>query len=1276
MSFFELEPSDITSLNDADLRELVGRLCEAELVREKLSPSCVYWGGEQEAPDGGLDVRVSSSSALTHLGFIKSKNTGFQVKKHSMGKAACKKEMMDKGGLKPVIANLIDKGGAYIIVSGRDDCTDKMLDQRIEGMKSALVGYPNKEKLNVDFYGRDRLAAWLRQFPGVALWARSRLGKQLSGWKPFGHWSGVLSENEDEFLLGDHPCVIDSNSENKTPVTISEGIRLVRERLIKKSSAVRIIGLSGVGKTRFAQALFEEKVGESPLSKTNVIYADLGDDLTPSASELLSYLIANNLQGYVVLDNCPDETHKKIQKELKLSEANLSLLTIEYDISEDRPEETEVIEIRPSGEELVSRLVQKKFPLLEHVNAHKISEFSGGNARLAIALASRVGADETLINFSDDELFERLFNQRKGANDNLLESAEILSLVYSFNVSTEKYNNELAVLSSLSEISRRTLGRDIAELMRRQIVQKRGDWRAVLPHASANRLAKRALESLQPEEINSELLKENNLRLLKSCAHRLGYLHDFEPAKELALTWLQPNGPFSDITFCKGETLEALKYVAPVFPGVVLTAIEKSSNVAGFCSRENPNYSFFVKLLVKIAYEEKYFIRSAEILLRFAEKEESDQMHNSTISELSSLFTLYLSGTLASPEVRRSFVSKLLNSGAKKHFEISKKIFQSAFQASGWTALGGFDFGARKRSYGWVPKTQLDESDWFNGFLNLLITMFESEDAERSAWAKSIVKNHFQQLWQYDGCHELLEQIVIKHTSDRPWVDIWISIKETIYYIELDDDDCDIELLIRLKNLEVLTAPKSSDLSSQIEAYVLKNKSIHIGIQSKNYSACEKEISEKVVKLGELVALNLDFLESCSHKLFEKYTDSLGDFGKGLAKGSLNKLLLFDDLVHLMQQEKIKEISPILFFGFISGVHEEDPVLSRQIQESVLDVPELKPHFADILAATPIEPWGIKKLIELAQNAELEPYRFERASRLRSGINDDDFSELLLAVNQLDDGIFTAIEMLMMRSLMNKNEGYKPSERLKLIGRRMIIKTFEMERSDFNRIKNYDFDRFIKICLSEPVPENEIAEIVDVFCSRVESGRLYGFELQSFTSLLTEQYPECVFDRVYKNVEDNHLPYLLFRENLDHPASIVNSIQFDRLEKWCNGNIEKIKLVVSALTVFEPKQKESSRLNDGHPRVLSKHVKKFLDVSNKKIEIVEHVYKNISPESWSESRASVLESRSKAFSELLEYPDSKVNQFVLQKLEELQKSIRSEREYEASRNTEYEQRFE
>lgn len=155
------------------------------------------------------------------------------------------------------------------------------IEERLNGMKDAVGPLYDKKDLLLDFYGRDRLLNWLRRHPSAALWVRSRLGKPLAGWMPYGRWAATPLGQDDEFLVDDHPCVTDANSSSKKPISASEGIQLTRDRLRKLGGTVRITGLSGVGKARFAQALFEAGVGSEALPASDVIYADLGNDLTP-----------------------------------------------------------------------------------------------------------------------------------------------------------------------------------------------------------------------------------------------------------------------------------------------------------------------------------------------------------------------------------------------------------------------------------------------------------------------------------------------------------------------------------------------------------------------------------------------------------------------------------------------------------------------------------------------------------------------------------------------------------------------------------------------------------------------------------------------------------------------------------------------------------------------------------------------------------------------------------------------------------------------------------
>jgi len=185
----ELTGTQIAKLDDKELRELVFRLCEAELRQNNQPVASVTAGGNQTAPDGGIDVRVELA-VPARLDFIPRSQTGFQVKCEDMPAAKIKKEMCPGGKLRPSILQLIEAKGAYIIVSSKGSVADGPLLKRIEVMRAAIKNAPNTEAAHLDFYDRERLATWVRSYPGVAMWIRERIDDQLSGWKGYGNWTG------------------------------------------------------------------------------------------------------------------------------------------------------------------------------------------------------------------------------------------------------------------------------------------------------------------------------------------------------------------------------------------------------------------------------------------------------------------------------------------------------------------------------------------------------------------------------------------------------------------------------------------------------------------------------------------------------------------------------------------------------------------------------------------------------------------------------------------------------------------------------------------------------------------------------------------------------------------------------------------------------------------------------------------------------------------------------------------------------------------------------
>jgi hypothetical protein len=143
---FEVTSDDIRSLNDTDLRALIGLLAEAEMRQSNLPASAVTWGGNQTAKDGGLDVHVALPSGTTTDGFVPKAETGFQVKTPDMPRNEILKEMKPNGVIRPVLQDLANAGGAYIIVSSAASTSKLALDYRKMAMREAVIGMPNADK--------------------------------------------------------------------------------------------------------------------------------------------------------------------------------------------------------------------------------------------------------------------------------------------------------------------------------------------------------------------------------------------------------------------------------------------------------------------------------------------------------------------------------------------------------------------------------------------------------------------------------------------------------------------------------------------------------------------------------------------------------------------------------------------------------------------------------------------------------------------------------------------------------------------------------------------------------------------------------------------------------------------------------------------------------------------------------------------------------------------------------------------------------------------------
>jgi hypothetical protein len=422
---FEVTGDDIAALNDTDLRALIALLAEAEVRQRSLPASAVTWSGNQTANDGGLDVHVALPSDTMIHGFLPRAETGFQVKKPDMRRSEILKEMKPDGLIRPVLQDLADVGGAYIIVSSAASSSKLALDNRKMAMREAVTGIPNADKLTLDFFDRSRVATWVRGHAGMVAWVREKIGRAYPHWRPYGSWTVLPSGADPTFLLDDTARIKTSDKDEGDGSTVAAGIDKIRDCLRTSGRVVRLVGLSGVGKTRLVEALFDAKVGPDSLNPALAIYTNVAEGPDPSPRGLASDLIAARNRAILVIDNCPPSTHRQLSEIVRAAASTVSVITVEYDIREDQPEGTDVFSLETSSLPLIEKLVRNRYPNISQVDAHTIADYSGGNARIALK-------DETVTGLAEAELFERVFEQRHGYDAGLLAIAQACSLVYSF----------------------------------------------------------------------------------------------------------------------------------------------------------------------------------------------------------------------------------------------------------------------------------------------------------------------------------------------------------------------------------------------------------------------------------------------------------------------------------------------------------------------------------------------------------------------------------------------------------------------------------------------------------------------------------------------------------------------------------------------------------------------------------------------------------------------------------------------------------------------------
>lgn len=1256
MNIFNVQGSDIKLLNDEDLRTLIGKLAEADLKQKGRAIAGLHYSGDQNAKDGGLDVYVETHGNEDDDSFIPRNMTGFQVKLPDMHPSAIKNEMSPDGKLRDSIKDIVKNKGAYIIVSSKSNVSYSALKKRLEAMKKEIAELDNYLCAKVDFYDCNKIAMWVGQYPEITLWFHDRIGKRTNGWRSCQDWSNTPHPQNETFFMDDALCMYKGGSPEEK-FTVLNGINRIRLDLLKEKSCVRLAGLSGTGKTRLLYALFDTEIGENHLDKNKVIYCDLGGNPEPTALQMVERLFIENQDVILAVDNCSPEEHQAI-KNICIKEGSLiKLITVEYDMREDSSENTFEYYLEPSSKESIKKVLRSHKNYLSENDIQLIADFSDGNYRVALALASTVDKGQELTGLNDEALFKRLFYQRNDENEKLLRVAETIALVYSFD--SEFGSEEFAFLAELAEIEQRQFYRLIADLEKRGLVQTRGKWKALLPHAIANRLAKMALINIPEVILEEKFSVFHGRRIQSSFFHRLSYLHDSRIAisiveKQLTslindTSTLNPYNSFWSIS----------EYWAPVSPDMYLEFTEKILCDYG-AEGLDKFYDFnCIRWIKDIADEIQYFGKALGVLTKIACS--PSRKRKEAADAIRSIFGFRGGSVEINIEAKISIINELIDSSDLLKQDLSKRLISVMLCFYNGNDRHDRIFGAHRRNY----RTNITVEEcmqYCEATLDFVINLILQNN---SAEFKRILAEQ-QRCFFNKHCIDIYIKKIEVMLCDTDFAEGWAPCLEFLQHCQENTEE---DVIMKVKQLFEILKPHS--LIQQIRAVVfslawkLGDYRLHLEGNSVG------DNDESYLKdLGKELVNDLEVFEYILPELFQSSSSNCIVLGKGIAESAKNRSEIWQRLFQGYKCiQGYKEINILL--GFIGGLAVIKNILCEQILDELCSDLEFQEWFIDLQMRATRSDQALERILKIISLGKFNERQCDLLALKHDffPLEDSSFFEILNAISKQSNTIIILVHMLVYRMYSLMHDGIDYGEIADYAMDFIAIVSFDKIFEDYDFGKD-EIASMVKLCLDTNRDyNNQIGVILQKTYSYIKDN-YSSYKLEGMLQLLVKTHPRLLLDIFLPDsVElDEAVKECLKRRN-HSSVTIMQSIPNEELGNWANKNptIRYVKLahLINLYENIEGKIQWTS------------FALQILNKSEKQQEIIKIYFDRFAkPGATIGSISESMRSKIPLYEYLLNMYDGKLEEWLLGQLEEYLKYIDELAEQEKKHEKQRVERFE
>ena len=935
---FDVRGEDLADLRADQLHELLCRLLSVEAQANGIPLDGIHVSSNIAAADGGEDGRISWQGGPERTDFLPSRLCQFQLKTGEITPSRAGREVVARGRVKPMVRAVLEDGGHYVLL-----CTHRYTRQQIGRRKNRIQAALGEAGLvvapeRIHFRDADKVADWVNAHPSVAIWVQEKvaLGRSalIASWD---HWSG-RSEHSVPWVEDDRLSLLRGT---------------IRDRLTQPRTLLRVVGLSGVGKSRLClEAL--GGTGSDPATgrplRDLVMYAVLTEVPDRALPGIVDQLAASGARAVVVVDDCDPESHDTLVRLVRRTGSGVSLLTIDDDTPTEPAIGAHTVRIAEAPMSVVEGVVEHVAATLSTLDRQRLARMADGFPEVAI----RIGADAGTTHLFDprpEQLVNSFVSGRTGQDGDLLVRSAMLLAAFrvvrvepaipawpnpSHAQTTEDCLGPVAGLGrSLTWEDLRAAAQRLEE---RGVLKRRGGLGSIQPRPIAIRLAERQWREWDRGQWDRVFSGELGSGLTRAAAERLAQMGGSPIATEVAEHVCRDGGPLhSGVgSSARADTLSCL---AQVDVAAVAEHIERFLDCHPNPSRLGGGArDGLLRALARVAFPAQTFEVGARLMLRLLEVGDGvDSEH--VAHPFTDLFRVVLGATEADGNARLAFLDQALAASDAARLTYLARALASGCDLGGHlSAIGPEVHGSRRTLNRWHPATRTELREYVGGCIARLATLAIRKD-DIGTECREELGGSIAHLIRHGFINDVEQSIRRVGGAGRRWTPALRQLHGVLVHFPEAIDDATAQ---RVRSLIDLLAP--TDLYDRVRALVTDPPmpdSPAITPISEQVAAMRIEIDALADELLQQPTALRDILPRLSRERQVHATE----LGESIANRAPSPLNWLDPIVEAVEEVPEGERNHDLLLGFVAALTMQRPDRAESIKQRFFESSALAPAF-------------------------------------------------------------------------------------------------------------------------------------------------------------------------------------------------------------------------------------------------------------------------------------------------------------------------------------------